>query len=98
MSIEYLNTSIRESMSEKPLIIVSNREPYVHRKTGSHIKVEKSTGGVTTALDEVLKVTGGTWVAWGSGSGDREPVDKKDRKSTRLNSSHTDISRMPSSA
>ena len=25
-------------------------------------------------------------------------VDKQDRKSTRLNSSHTDISRMPSSA
>ena len=25
-------------------------------------------------------------------------VNKKDRKSTRLNSSHTDISRMPSSA
>ena len=25
-------------------------------------------------------------------------LDEKDRKSTRLNSSHTDISRMPSSA
>ena len=28
----------------------------------------------------------------------REELDTKDRKSTRLNSSHTDISRMPSSA
>ena len=27
-----------------------------------------------------------------------EARDKEDRKSTRLNSSHTDISRMPSSA
>ena len=28
----------------------------------------------------------------------RDVADKRDRKSTRLNSSHTDISRMPSSA
>ena len=28
----------------------------------------------------------------------RKKTEKKDRKSTRLNSSHTDISRMPSSA
>ena len=29
---------------------------------------------------------------------DRVPADEKDRKSTRLNSSHSEISRMPSSA
>ena len=28
----------------------------------------------------------------------KQPVEATDRKSTRLNSSHTDISRMPSSA
>ena len=36
-------------------------------------------------------------IAEGAGSGAPRPT-AKDRKSTRLNSSHTDISRMPSSA
>lgn len=57
------------------LIIVSNREPYVHKKTGPGVKVEKTTGGLTSAMDDVLRATGGTWVAWGSGSGDRDAVD-----------------------
>ncbi len=57
------------------LIVVSNREPYVHRKTGNKISVEKPAGGLTSALDNVLKTLNGTWIAWGSGSGDRGVVD-----------------------
>ncbi len=78
MSYEKLTAFIDESVSRKNLIIVSNREPYVHKKTGNHIRIDKPAGGLTSAMDEVLRATGGTWVAWGSGSGDRETVDDKD--------------------
>jgi len=66
------------SFSERNLVIVTNREPYIHKKTTSGIKVESSAGGVTTALNDVLKVIGGVWVAWGSGSGDKDVVDTND--------------------
>ena len=50
-----------------------------------------------TAGTGVLNVNGlsyvNGWLIWGLG-----PSVTTDRKSTRLNSSHTDISRMPSSA
>ncbi|MGC9027856.1 MAG: bifunctional alpha,alpha-trehalose-phosphate synthase (UDP-forming)/trehalose-phosphatase [bacterium] len=59
------------------LIVVSNREPYVHKKTGNTISLEKPAGGLTSALDNVLKTLKGTWIAWGSGSGDREVVDRR---------------------
>ncbi len=74
-----LKAFIEENFSDKNLIIVSNREPYIHKKSGLSIKVEKPAGGLTSAMDDVLKVTGGTWVAWGSGSGDRDVVDSKNR-------------------
>ena len=61
------------------LIIASNREPYTHRKTGRKLKLEIPAGGLVSALDMVLRVTGGTWVAWGSGSGDREGADDQGR-------------------
>jgi alpha,alpha-trehalose-phosphate synthase [UDP-forming]/trehalose-phosphatase len=72
-----LKAFIEENFSDKNLIVVSNREPYIHKKTGLSIRVEKPAGGLTSAMDDVLKVTGGIWVAWGSGSGDRDVVDSK---------------------
>ena len=72
--------SIVDSASgDQSLIIVSNREPYAHKKVGSKVKVEKPAGGLTSAMDEALKSIGGTWVAWGSGSEDRNHVGEKDR-------------------
>jgi alpha,alpha-trehalose-phosphate synthase [UDP-forming]/trehalose-phosphatase len=70
---------VKKELAGKKLIVVSNREPYVHKKTGLSIKVEKSAGGLTSAMDDVLKATGGTWVAWGSGNGDTEVVDSHNR-------------------
>ena len=79
MSNARLKAFIKESFPDNNLIIVSNREPYLHKKTGSHIKVERPAGGLTSAMDEALRSTGGTWVAWGSGSEDRNNVDDNDR-------------------
>jgi len=61
------------------LVVASNREPCSHRKTDCGLKYEIPVGGLVSALDTVLRVTGGTWVAWGSGSGDREGADEQGR-------------------
>jgi alpha,alpha-trehalose-phosphate synthase [UDP-forming]/trehalose-phosphatase len=74
---EMLKTVIDGNFSDKNLIVVSNREPYTHKKSGLSIRAEKPAGGLTSAMDDVLKVTGGTWVAWGNGSRDRDVVDGK---------------------
>ncbi len=61
------------------LIVASNREPCSHRATARGLKPEVPASGLVSALDTVLRVTGGTWVAWGSGSGDREGADSASR-------------------
>ncbi|MDH4100459.1 MAG: trehalose-6-phosphate synthase [Nitrospirota bacterium] len=50
------------------LVIVSNREPYVRRKG----KLEKTAGGLVSALDPIMQKNGGIWIA--AGSGERSPV------------------------
>ncbi len=61
------------------LVVASNREPCSHRKTKGGLHHEVPAGGLVSALDTVLRVTGGTWVAWGSGSSDREGADERGR-------------------
>ena len=61
------------------LIVVSNREPYVHKRSGLRVTIETPAGGLSSALDDVLKAARGTWIAWGSGSADRETVDGNSR-------------------
>ena len=61
------------------LIVVSNREPYIHTRTDGRIVCGVAASGLTTALDPILRASGGVWVAHGSGSADREVVDARDR-------------------
>ena len=58
------------------LIVVSNREPYEHRHIKARLTWEKTSGGLTSALDPVMRRLGGTWIAWGSGKADRDVVDQ----------------------
>ena len=59
-------------LNDCKFILVSNREPYEHIKAPSgQIEVKQPAGGLVTALDPTMRRTHGTWVAWGSGSGDR---------------------------
>ena len=61
-------------------ILVSNREPYEHvRRADGAIEVKQPAGGLVTALDPTMRRTHGTWVAWGSGSADRETSDEAGR-------------------
>jgi len=61
------------------LILVSNREPYIHEHVKGQIRAKQSIGGLVTALDPILQDNGGLWVAWGSGSADRKVCDEKYR-------------------
>jgi len=78
MNREELHNFIKSSLAGKELIIVTNREPYVHRRKAGKVIIERSAGGVATALDDILALTGGIWLAWGSGDADRETVDEDD--------------------
>ena len=62
------------------LIVVSNREPYLHQtaEDGSLVAVA-TTGGVSVALDALMRERGGTWIAHGAGDADRDAVDADDR-------------------
>ncbi|MCU4741335.1 trehalose-6-phosphate synthase [Natronoglomus mannanivorans] len=57
----------------RPLLVLTNRQPYSHRYTGDGIESTRSEGGLVTALDSVLQTTGGEWVAWGSAAADFDP-------------------------
>jgi trehalose 6-phosphate synthase len=63
------------------VIVVSNREPYIHEKTDLGIVVKRPASGLVTAVEPVMRACSGTWIAHGSGSGDREVVDSKNRVS-----------------
>jgi trehalose-6-phosphate synthase/Kef-type K+ transport system membrane component KefB len=64
----------------RPLIVVSNREPYLHGygKDG-RITVSAATGGVAVALDALMRERGGVWIAHGAGAADRDVVDPRDK-------------------
>jgi alpha,alpha-trehalose-phosphate synthase [UDP-forming] len=55
-------------LGDRRLVLVSNREPYV-RKRGPDGKgfFERTTGGLVTALDPVMRRCGGVWLAWDPG-------------------------------
>ena len=76
---ENLKEVVQESMGDYLLIVVSNREPYIHMHKKSKIVWSRSAGGVVTALDPVMKACSGLWVAHGSGDADKKTVDKNDR-------------------
>lgn len=60
------------------LLVASNRQPYRHEQTAKGLAVDRPTGGLTASLDPVMQRTGGTWIAWGDGDGDRAAVDEHD--------------------
>ena len=61
------------------LIVVANREPYIHRYVGDVVECMRPASGMATALDPMMLACGGTWVAHGSGDADRLTVDADDR-------------------
>jgi trehalose 6-phosphate synthase len=65
-------------MSGYRFIAVSNREPYTHWQKNGHIACMQPASGLATALDPIMRASGGVWVAHGSGDADRLVVDERD--------------------
>jgi alpha,alpha-trehalose-phosphate synthase [UDP-forming] len=77
---ERLRVSVRGKLQEKPLFVVSNREPYMHifNERDKSVSVIVPASGLVTALEPVLHACEGTWIANGSGNADRTAVDRQD--------------------
>ena len=94
MTAAALASNVLEQLRGTRLIVVANREPYVHlkqvqprslvnrvlgRKPRERLSWMQPASGLVTALDPVMRACGGTWVAHGSGSGDRDTSDARGR-------------------
>ncbi len=76
---ESLRAILQGELRGEDVIVVSNREPYIHQKKGEHIEVQRPASGLVTALEPIMRACSGIWIAHGSGSADREVVDQHDR-------------------
>src|SRR5687767_2551627 len=73
-----LHDLIKEKLRDHRLIVVANREPYIHRFVNDHIECNRPASGMASALDPILRACGGIWVGHGSGPADRQVVDDRD--------------------
>lgn len=78
-SADRLKATLSEHLHGERVVILANREPYIHEKTETGIRVLHPASGLVTALEPVMRACSGVWVAHGNGSADRETVDAKDR-------------------
>ncbi|HEX6708626.1 MAG TPA: trehalose-6-phosphate synthase [Albitalea sp.] len=74
-----LRQLLKTQLRGDQVIVVSNREPYIHERQGGSVVVKRPASGLVTAVEPVMRACSGTWIAHGSGSGDRDVVDAGDR-------------------
>jgi trehalose 6-phosphate synthase len=74
-----LRTLMQEELPDTQVLVVSNREPYIHNRMNGEIKLQIPASGLVAAVEPVIRACGGTWIAHGSGTADREVVDETDR-------------------
>ena len=68
-------------LGNRKFIVVSNREPYVHQQHEGKIICTSPAGGLISALKPIVSAVGGTWVAQGTGSADRQASSARGRLS-----------------
>jgi trehalose 6-phosphate synthase len=73
--------SVSESTIGRNLAWVRQLSSHVTRllQGNNTTRCSQPAGGLTSALDPIMQACHGTWVAWGSGSADRQVVDAHDR-------------------
>ena len=75
-----LQQVVHEHLNSAQVIIVSNREPYIHNFDAHHQTVwQVPASGMVTALEPIMRACSGVWVAHGAGTADRLTVDRYDR-------------------
>ncbi len=77
---ERLHRVLTDSLDGDSVVIVANREPYIHdRGADGAVRIRHPASGLVTALEPVMRACSGVWIAHGSGSADRDVVDRRDR-------------------
>lgn len=74
-----LRAILHGELRGEDIIVVSNREPYIHQRRREEIELHRPASGLVTALEPIMRACSGIWIAHGSGSADRETVDRHDR-------------------
>src|SRR5881396_613726 len=74
-----LRAILHGDLRGQEVMVVSNREPYIHVREGDEIAVWRPASGLVTALEPIMRACSGTWIAHGGGSADRDVVDRHDR-------------------
>ena len=75
---EKLRSLLHDELAGDQVLVVSNREPYIHEQREQGIVVRRPASGLVTAVEPVMRACSGTWIAHGSGSADRATVDAND--------------------
>ncbi|TPI40298.1 trehalose-6-phosphate synthase [Mesorhizobium sp. B3-1-9] len=79
-SPETLRKILADELPDAQVIIVSNREPYIHNETrDGDVELVVPASGLVSALEPITRACAGTWIAYGGGSADRTVVDRNDR-------------------
>ena len=78
-SPQTLRVLLGQELPNAEVLVVSNREPYIHNRTARGMEMQIPASGLVAALEPVMRACGGTWIAHGSGTADRETVDAQDR-------------------
>jgi alpha,alpha-trehalose-phosphate synthase [UDP-forming] len=63
---------VDERLLPERFLVVSNRLPYQLNLEGDQVRIKRGIGGLVTALDPILSLTGGVWIGW-TGSYDPLP-------------------------
>ncbi|MEO0316289.1 MAG: hypothetical protein RI928_2745 [Pseudomonadota bacterium] len=74
-----LRALLHDELAGDEVLVVSNREPYIHERSEQGIVVRRPASGLVTAVEPVMRACSGTWIAHGSGTADRVTVDVHDR-------------------
>ncbi len=78
-SPDALRKLLHNQLAGERIIVVSNREPYIHSRNDGNIEVHRPASGLVTAVEPVMRACSGTWIAHGSGNADRESADRHGR-------------------
>jgi trehalose 6-phosphate synthase/phosphatase len=74
-----LQQVVRDQLESCPMLVVSNREPYIHNLDAAGLPVvQVPASGMVTAIEPIMRACSGTWIAHGSGAADRLVVDRHD--------------------
>lgn len=78
-SAQRLRSTLTQYLQGEQVLVLANREPYIHERDGQELRVLHPASGLVTAIEPVMRACSGVWVAHGSGNADRETVDASNR-------------------